>query len=1141
MHKLHHLQLLGVPELKDPKGGIVQFRTRKQLALLVYLMLEAQKSPVYREKIVDLLWPDSSTRDGLHSLSQGLSEIRNKLGREALVANRKQVRLEASLLTDIDLDMSEVPARTAGIPLDGLETCSGRGFADWVEVRRDRILRQIRSRLSTELSDARKNGRTAAVHERAKQLYSVDPYNDTAVQALADERFINGDWAGGIRLLRKHIDELETELGRSPSAKVLASVRRFERGLLGDTFSVRPETPEARSVKTRPEAFVGRETELARLEALLCEVENGEFRTCALRGPEGIGKSTLLRRFTVSAATRLLPVYVVNCQEIGQGIPFAAVSDFLHQISRDPSLSGTDPVWLAEASRVSPGIKAAYPGIPEPPVTPPETVRLRLAEAIKSMLEVVADGAPVVLAFDDIHYMDPASRAVLHMLARRMSDTTMLLLATVRCTETELALGGGEGLKGVDWQDLIDVDPLKDTELANLVHSMLRPDETIIEKANAQIVKLAQGNPYLAAMLVADWRHNGPNSMVFADGLSSHTAEHWRPSDTMRKAFERQTQTLSRDALHLLHLLAAAGRAVPTDHVCCLLGIEFTSLNRAALELIERSMVRLEKGSLGIRNQIHRTFVYNATMSEETKRIYHSCLTDFFKATRNERNFQHAFEASHHAVRAGLFKEAIRFVSVGADLAISSGAPREAEAALESVCRKWPGQVTIDVVLLLVRAYSGQGAYERSLQKLRSICLTDVDSTKRALVAYLRAEALHRGRLAHDDDSIIVAADNAMTLANEVGDERLALKTQQIAAEVAHETGRWNALEIIEEECSKLEQDASDTEIRGLATLTLGYCRLISGDPRVAAHIFTHSASLFRRLNQDFKLHRALNGLGMSASSIGRFDKAQDAFNEAAITAARTGDIVAQANAILNLGALSNELGLFAQAAEHFRRAIKLDTEISTSRVSTALYCNAANLSIVLGNFIEANTFLDMATAAAERSQLWQHFVSVRLTRADLSLAQGDVDGARAHVKEALIETGDRHRLVPDLGQYWRLRRHHYSTTGRGDARAIGSPRFITVAHLLELQAFEEWDTNERTTGTVLGSALTELARLSLFGVLARLAAVGMRYGPLESTASDLSGAMAVAGAFPDRPWGAIPSSVLDQQGSECADSAGCM
>src|SRR5207247_693193 len=169
-----------------------------------------------------------------------------------------------------------------------------------------------------------------------------------------------------------------------------------------------------------PRRVVGREAEPGRLEAIWNRVASGAgYQTCLVTGPPGIGKSSLIRRFATSLEARAWPVFVVSCQEIGQGIPYATVSDLITALGRDAAAGGTDPLWLAEASRVCPGLRTIYPGIPPAPDAPTESIRLRVAEAVVRMMESIADRGPVLLAFDDLQFLDPASREALFLITRR--------------------------------------------------------------------------------------------------------------------------------------------------------------------------------------------------------------------------------------------------------------------------------------------------------------------------------------------------------------------------------------------------------------------------------------------------------------------------------------------------------------------------------------------------------------------------------------------------------------------------------------------------------------------------------------------------------------------------------------------------
>ncbi|MFQ5705606.1 MAG: AAA family ATPase, partial [Gemmatimonadales bacterium] len=603
MTAAYHLQLFGIPRLLDPGGAHVRLRTRKQLGLLVYLALEARNRPVGRDVLLELFWPDAAEGLARHSLSQALTAIRRELGAGAVTRAGELVRLLGPLTTDLD------PAAPRGLefgdlanPLDGVDSWAGASLAHWVDGVRTRCLKDMRVRLLNDLMAARSSGQVKAVRERATLLYEVDPLNDRAALSLAEDYLLEQDTAGAIGLLRAHVDRSLEESGHAPTPEIVQLLARLERGLVPE-----PESPQAMA---RPEVFVGRKEELSRLEAVWTRVQGTKLCTLIISGPTGIGKSALIRRFCSSVAARARPAYVVGCQEMGRNIPFAAVSDLIHRLARDPALSGTDPLWLAEASRVSPRLRGIYPGIPEPPPAPAEAVRIRVADAMHMMLEAVADGGAMIVAFDNVQHMDPASRDVLHLLLRRLEDVPVLVVGTRLCDANDSFVPTAHSVEdGIEWQEGFYLGPLDDIA-TNALLEKLSQGVADAADAMAEITKLAQGVPYLIEMLYSEWERNPTQSLVATQLGGDGSMTGWRPPDTMRLAFARQYLGLSTDALHILHLLAVAERVLPSTEIAELLSASQSIVDRAALELIDRALVRVEAGAIGFKNEFHRAFVY---------------------------------------------------------------------------------------------------------------------------------------------------------------------------------------------------------------------------------------------------------------------------------------------------------------------------------------------------------------------------------------------------------------------------------------------------------------------------------------------------------------------------------------------------
>ncbi len=117
------LHCLGQPRLVAPDGRPVRLKTRKHLALLVYLAVEP-RVPQRRDRLTSLLWERAPTSEGRHSLATALSVLRAKLGRDRLDGGRDWVRLRAP---DLDLDLDRL-ARGEVLPTDLMPALDVGGF-----------------------------------------------------------------------------------------------------------------------------------------------------------------------------------------------------------------------------------------------------------------------------------------------------------------------------------------------------------------------------------------------------------------------------------------------------------------------------------------------------------------------------------------------------------------------------------------------------------------------------------------------------------------------------------------------------------------------------------------------------------------------------------------------------------------------------------------------------------------------------------------------------------------------------------------------------------------------------------------------------------------------------------------------------
>jgi DNA-binding SARP family transcriptional activator len=1110
-----NLRVFGPPQLLDRGGAPVRFRTKKQLALLTYLHFEGRERPLSRDALADLLWPDAPPGKGRHSLSQALLAIRERLGGGALTRREQDVQLLADLASDLDrLQEGEASFPSLLEPLLGIEDCAGVEFSHWVDASRARIRGWARDALRGALRAARTAGELARVHHLAALLHSIDPLCADAVHALAERALLDGDIVAAVRLLKEQSRRAEQELGTNPNPEIAQLLRRLERG---ERPGFRAQASGIPAAMTRREVFVGREAEMSRLETCWERARGAGYQTCLVTGAPGIGKSSLVRRFATSLAARAWPAFVVPCQEIGQGIPYAAVSELVTALGRDAAAGGTDPQWLAEASRVCPGLKTIYPGIPDPPHAPTDSIRLRVAEALLRMMEEVSDHGPMLVVFDDVQHMDPASREVLFLVTRRLEDVPFLILATSRPEGAADAASPESGRGTLAWAETIALEPLQRDQTMQLLDDLLGDEEEIDPRIRETIVRLAQGNPYFVEMLLSDWRQHEANSLVAAETDGDRTVSSWSPPETLRLAFERHYRGLSAESQHLLQLLAVAERAMATPEIALLLGLDVVAVERAVMDMLDRGIGRVESGRLAFKNELHRAYVYYA-MGEERRRYFHTRVAEWLAREAAPDDFQRVLEASHHYVTARMPSEACHTALAGAELAVRRGAPGEAERTLVLLLRSYPQDTESRVHLVLANALVAEGKFRDALDAVGRWRPLNPAPSDRALAAQMKAEALHRGRLG-DDDTILDSAVTAVSVAEAAKAELTLIRALQVRAEVAAESGRLNDAEEAGARAQTVAEHSPNPECKLLATVTRGYCLLATGRYERAAAAFTEAVPVLSQVGLFVELHRVLNGAGMCYTALARLHEAVRDFGRAILVARKLGDRVMSCNLWSNLGAAYQDGGDFEVAGLCYQHA--LDLLPLTSRVAAPLYANVSGLAIELGDFVESERYSTLALMAGRETRSFRFIVAAQVAQADLHLAKGEPERAWPLVEDAIALAAGRWRLLTDVGQFARLQMHFlwktkgYDAVRTAEAEQQREQDRMKVADRLELLAVRQWIAWVEGDAQVGDDAELELVKHGVFGVMARLIAVGVRLPTISVQRCGESSARLVARVYP--------------------------
>jgi DNA-binding CsgD family transcriptional regulator/DNA polymerase III delta prime subunit len=230
--------------------------------------------------------------------------------------------------------------------------------------------------------------------------------------------------------------------------------------------------------------IVGREEEVAALHGFLDQEAEGP-RALVLEGQAGIGKSTLWLAGVARARERGYRVLLSRPAEAERELAYAGLGDLF-----EAALSEIGPT-LSPARRQA--LEAALlVGEVSDPVDP-----RALGVAVRNGLESLAAGAPLLVAVDDVQWLDRASSSGLSFAVRRLEGPVLFLLA--RRVETGIESSELERALGPDALQALPVGPLS----LGATQALLRAHATrgFSRPLLLRLHEASGGNPFYALEL----------------------------------------------------------------------------------------------------------------------------------------------------------------------------------------------------------------------------------------------------------------------------------------------------------------------------------------------------------------------------------------------------------------------------------------------------------------------------------------------------------------------------------------------------------------------------------------------------------------------------------------------------------------
>ncbi len=541
--------------------------------------------------------------------------------------------------------------------------------------------------------------------------------------------------------------------------------------------------------------FVGRQMELDALGQALARAGAGHGQVVALVGEAGVGKSRLAYEFVHSHRTQGWLVLESASVSYGKATPYFPVIDLLRRychmddgddvrtirakvtgqlLTLDEALQDTLPALLAL-------LEALPADSPFRMLDPPQR-RQRTLDGLKRVLLQESRVQPLLLVFEDLHWIDSETQALLDSLVESLPTAQLLLLVNYR---PEYQHGWGSKT----YYTQLRLDPLPPASAEEFLQALLG-DDSSLASLKLLLIARTEGNPFFLEESVRTLVEIGglvgaPGAYRLAQALPTIQV----PA-TVQAVLAARIDRLPPDEKRLLQTAAVIGTEVPLPLLQAIVEFPEEGLHRGLAHLQGAEFLYethlFPEHAYTFKHALTHEVAYSSLLLER-RRDLHARIVEALEALYAERLADQVDRLAHHAFRGEVWDKALRYCRQAGTKAVEHSALREAAAAFEQALEalqhlpesRATRKQAIDLRFDLRNVLYPLGEAGRILDHLRQaepLAEALGDPRRLGQVAGYMAACL---RELGDLDSSLASAQRALAIATALGDIGL-----QVAANV---------------------------------------------------------------------------------------------------------------------------------------------------------------------------------------------------------------------------------------------------------------------------------------------------------------------------------------------------------------------
>ena len=550
--------------------------------------------------------------------------------------------------------------------------------------------------------------------------------------------------------------------------------------------------------------FVGRAGEIERLDAALAQSRAGRGEVVAIVGEPGVGKSRLLWEFMHSHRMESCRILEAASASYGKATSYLPVIELLSAYLQIEGWDDKRKVREKVIGKLLSLDRALEPSLPallallEVPLEDDEWERLEPAErrqrtldGVKHLLLRESHVQPLVIAFEDLHWIDSETQAVLDSLVESLPAARVLLLVTYR---PEYQHGWGSKT----YYTQLRMDPLAATSATELLRVLLGADPSL-NGLRRLLIERTEGNPFfleesVRTLVETKALAGAPGAYRLAEPI--HRIQ---VPASVHAVLAARIDRLPVEEKRLLQAAAVIGHDVPFALLQVVAEENESDLRRGLAHL--QAAEFLYQTSLfpdlefSFKHALTHEVTYG-TLLQQRRRELHARIVEVIERLYADRLSQHVEALAYHALKGEVWDRAVTYLREVCMRAAMRSAYAESLTSFEEALRALghlsdsPDAKTLAIDLRLdsrvVLAPLGQ--YDRILGYMREAEILARALSDRRRLGLVLADMGARFRNVGDHRRALEASRQALDIAGALGDLGLQIEAKYRLAQ-AHFAG----------------------------------------------------------------------------------------------------------------------------------------------------------------------------------------------------------------------------------------------------------------------------------------------------------------------------------------------------------------